>query len=99
VHFPDALDEKVGGGLLEDNPTGAELHCLYKLILVFRGGEYDDFGLRPGVLQFLESRQTIEAGHFQIEQKNVRLMLVEHLQNFFTVTGFGYNAEVRLEGQ
>src|SRR5207247_1790359 len=62
-------------------------------------GEFDEFSFSTGVLQLLESRQSVEAGHFQIEQKDVRLVLIQNFQNFLSIPGFGHHTEVFLQHQ
>ena len=99
MHLPDALDQHLGSGLFQNNPRSAQLHGLDKLVLIVGSGQDDHAGTVLGGLQPLQGGQTVQSGHLQIQQKDVRLELLQHLDHLATVLGLGHHFEIVLERQ
>jgi hypothetical protein len=76
MHFANALDEQLGGGLLEYDSRRPELHRLHEFVLIVRSRQDDDTCLVLGDLQALQSGEPVEARHFQVEKQDVRFELL-----------------------
>jgi hypothetical protein len=68
VDFPDALDEQFGRGLFQNNSGGAQFHRLHEFVFIVRSGENNHAGFVFSDLEALQRGQTVQAGHFQIQQ-------------------------------
>src|SRR5467141_1044685 len=94
VHAINALDQQVGGGLLQNHPACAQTHGADDIAVIFGGGQNDDAGGQRVEVDFLQHSQAILVRHAQVEQQNVRLELGEHLDAFGAVRGFANDGDV-----
>jgi hypothetical protein len=51
------------------------------------------------VLNFLQSSQTVQAGHLEIQQQDIGLEALQHVQNLSAILRLRYNFEIRLQRQ
>src|SRR5260370_40133030 len=79
VHAMNALDQEIGGGLLQDDAACAKAHGADHVAIIFGSGKNDDARGQGIEIDFLEDRQTVFVGHTKIEEKNVRLQLSDEL--------------------
>jgi hypothetical protein len=99
IDFADALDQQVRSALFQDDAGSAQLHGLHELVLVLRGGEHDDAGLVLAGLQPLQRGQTVEAGHFKVQQQDIGLMRLQHVQNLPAILRLRDDLEIRLQSE
>ena len=99
MHLADALDQQFGRGLFENNSGSSQLHGLDELVLVVGSGEHDDAGLVLGDLQALQGGEAVEAGHLQIEQEDVGLVLLENVEHLAPVLRLRHDFEIFFEGE
>src|SRR5437660_7819398 len=71
VHPINALDQQVGGGLLENYAACAQVHGADDVAVIFGGGQNDDAGGQRVKVEFLQHSQAILVRHAQVEQQNV----------------------------
>ena len=76
------LTIKSGEVCFRHDSRAAQFHGLHELVLVFGCRQNDDFGAQIRVLQGLHNRKSVHVGHAQIEQQNVRILLLNQLENF-----------------
>jgi hypothetical protein len=94
VHAMDALHEKIGGGLLQDDAASAEAHGADDIAIVFGGGENDDARGQRIEIDFLEDGEAVFIGHAKIEEKNIGLELGKKLDALRAVLRFADNGDV-----
>jgi len=94
VHAMNTFDEKIGGGLLQNNAAGAEAHGANDIAIVFGGGENDDARGQRIKIDFFEDGEAVFIGHAKIEEKNIGLELGEKLDAFGAVLRFADNGDV-----
>ena len=99
VDFADALDEQFGRGLLQNDSGGAQLHRLDEFVLVVGSGENNHAGFVFGDLEALQRGQTVQAGHFQIQQQDIGFMLLQNIEHLATVLGLSYDFEILFQGE
>jgi hypothetical protein len=99
MHFPDALDEQIRGALFQDDALRAQLHGLDEFVLILGGRQHDDPGLMLAVLDFLQRGQTVQAGHLEIQQQDIGLEALEHVQDLSAILRLRYHFEIRLQRQ
>jgi len=99
VHAMNALYEKVGGGLLQDDAASAEAHGADHVAIVFGGGENDDARGQRIEIHFLEDGEAVFIGHAEIEEENVGLQFGEELDTLRAVLSFADDGDfiVRVE--
>ena len=90
----NALDQQVGGGLLQNHPACAQTHGADDIAVIFGGGQNDDAGGQRVEVDFLQHSQAILVRHAQVEQQNVRLELGEHLDAIGAVRGFADDGDI-----
>ncbi len=88
VHAMDALDQKIGGGLLQDDPACAKAHGTDNIAIIFGGSKNDDARGQGIEIDFLEDGQSVFVGHPKIEEKNVGLQFGHELDAFRTILSF-----------
>ena len=88
VNAMNALDEKIGCRLLQDNAASAEAHGADHVAIVFGGGENDDARGQRIEIHFLEDGEAVFIRHAEIEEKNVGLQLREELDALRAVLSF-----------
>jgi hypothetical protein len=99
MDLANALEKKLGAGLLQEDATGAQLHRLHELGLVVRRGQYNNSGFRRGIAQFAQNRQSIQIWNLQIEQQDIRPILSDYLRNLGAIASFGHDLEVLIACQ
>ena len=85
VDLADALDQQFRRGLLQDDSGGAQLHRLDEFVLIVGSGQHDHPGFVLRGLQPLQSGQTVQARHLQIEQQDVGLVLLQDVEHLAAV--------------
>jgi hypothetical protein len=93
VHAMNALDEKIGGGLLQDYAARAEAHGSDHIAIVFGGGENNDARRQRIEIHFLEDGEAVFIGHAQIEKKNIGLQFGEHLDALRAILSFSDDSD------
>ena len=88
VHPMYAFDQKIGGGLLQDDAACAKAHGADHVAIIFGSSENDNARGQGIEIDFLEDRQTIFVGHTKIEKKNVGLQLSHELDALGTILSF-----------
>jgi hypothetical protein len=88
VHAMNALDEKIGGGLFQDDAACAKAHGADHVAIIFGGGENDDARGQRIEIYFLEDGEAVFIGHAEIEEKNVGLQFGEELDALRAVLSF-----------
>jgi hypothetical protein len=88
------FEQEVACGLLQDYAAGAEAHGAHYVAIVFGGGEDDYAGAQCVKIHFFEHAEAVFFGHAQIEEKNIRLELRQHLDAFDAVAGFADDLHV-----
>src|SRR5699024_11324404 len=68
---PDSGDEEIGTGVLEEEPAGTSVECGIDIFLVIEGRDHDDLRVRRDLGQ---GRETVEAGHADVEEDDVGLL-------------------------
>ena len=94
VDAMNALDEQVGGGLLENDAAGAEAHGADHVAIVFGGGQDDDARGQRIEIDFFEDGQAVFIRHAEIEQKNIGLEFGEQLDALGAVLRFADDGDV-----
>lgn len=88
VHAVNALDEKIGGGLLQDYAAGTEAHGADNVAIIFSGGENDDARGQRIEIDFLEDGEAVFVGHAQIKQENIGLQFGQELDALRAILSF-----------
>jgi hypothetical protein len=88
VHAMNALDEKIGSGLLQDDAASAEAHGADHVAIIFSGGENDNARGQGIEINFLEDGEAVFVGHAEIEEKNIRLQFGEELDALRAILSF-----------
>ena len=65
----------------------AETHRLRNLASVAYAGEHDDFGRGAGFADALKGLKTVSAGHYHVEQNQVRTLALYFLNCFQAIRG------------
>jgi hypothetical protein len=94
VHAMNTFDEKIGGGLLQDNAARAETHGADDVAIVFGGGENDDARGQRIEIDFFEDGEAVFVGHAKIEEKNIGLEFGEKLDALRAVLRFADDDDV-----
>jgi hypothetical protein len=92
----DALEEQLGGGLLQDHAGGAEQQGLHDLRPVDGGREQDGAYARDANGRLAQDLQARHPGHGQIEQENVRAELLNQPHGLVAVGRLTHDRETGL---
>src|SRR5713226_8595789 len=71
VHAMNALDQEIGGGLLQDDAACAKAHGADNVAVIFGGGKHDNASGQRIEIDFLEYGQTVFVRHTKIEEEDV----------------------------
>ena len=92
------LEQKLGGGVFQDDAPSTELKGLHDL-LFFRGGREENDADRTRAGVGAEVAQGVQAGvlwHGEVEQENVGLDLGGQFHRFKAVASFAYDLHIFL---
>jgi len=90
----NAFDEKIGGGLLQDDAAGAEAHGADDVAVIFSGSKDDDARGKLIEVDFLKDSETVFIRHAKIEEKNFRFELGEKLDALGAVLSFTDDSDI-----
>ena len=99
VHFTDTLDQQIRGALLQNDSGRSQLHGLHEFVLVLGRCKNDDARALVGLLERLQGTEPIQVGHAKIEQENVRVQLLDLVQNLASVGGFSHHLHVLFQAE
>ncbi len=68
---------------------GAQLQALLPVLFAAVAGEHDDLDSRAALLDAPQHLQPVDAGHLEVEDHDIRLVLLHHLQGRLAVVGHG----------
>src|SRR5437870_3240878 len=94
MHAINALDQQIGGGLLQNHPACAQTHGADDIAVIFGGSQNNDLGGQRVKVDFLQHSQAILVRYAQVEQQNVRLELGDHLDAIGDVRGLADNGDI-----
>jgi hypothetical protein len=94
VNAMNALDEQVGGGLLENHAASAEAHGADNVAIVFGSRQDDDARGQRIEIDFFEDGEAVFIGHAEIEQKDLRLEFGEKFNTLSAILGFTDDSNV-----
>ena len=93
-NLADALQQQVAGGLLQHHAARAQAHGANHVAVVFRRRQNDHARGHRIEIDLFEHAQAVFFRHAQIEQKDIRLQLGEHLRALDAVRGFADDLDV-----
>jgi hypothetical protein len=93
VHAMNALDEKIGSGLLQNHAASAEAHGTDDVAIIFGRGEDDNARGQRIEIDFLEDGEAVFIGHAEIEEKNVGLQFGKELDALRAILSFADNGD------
>ena len=96
-HVVDAVDQVVGGDVLQDVRLRAGLQRARDVVVGIVGGEHDDARVRIALADLPHGFDAFHHGHAQVEQRDVRPMPLERLHGLASVLGFGDDVQIGLE--
>ena len=99
VDLADALNEQFRGRLLEYDTGSTQLHGLDELVLIVRRRQHNDPRLIFDGLQTLQGGQAVQPRHLEVQQEDVRRILLEHIEHLPAVLSLRDDFEILLQGQ
>jgi len=88
VDTVNALDEKVRGGLLQNDTAGTQAHGADDVTIIFRRCQYYDARRKLIKVHFFKNGETVLVRHAEIEEEDIGLELREHLDALSPVLRF-----------
>jgi hypothetical protein len=95
VNAPDRLDQIFAHGCLQEITHGASLECLAGLCITAVRSEYDAARARRSLNYSLDRLYSIHPGHLQINQRHIRLMLLECRDSIISIRNFCHEDHIR----
>src|SRR5215470_2716364 len=69
VNAMNALDKKIGGGLLQDDAASAEAHGTDDVAIIFSSGKHDNARGKRIEIDFFEDGEAVFVGHAKISNR------------------------------
>ncbi len=95
VHHPDRVQHALGEGVLQQVAAGAGLHGPVDVLVGVVAGHHDDVGLRGKLADLGDDVGAAQAGHAQIQQGDVGLVLGKGGDGAASVRRLGHHLHVR----
>ena len=90
----NALYEKIGCGLFQNDTARSEAHRANDVAIIFRGCEYYNTRGQCIEIHFFENGEAVLVGHTQVEQENVGLEFSEHLDALSAILRFANDDDI-----